>query len=237
MKFKSELITVTLLLLMAFSVAADTELIQVSTTEPAELMGRKMPGRTDTSSVWFGEERMSMESEQVRAIVRNDLGLFYILMPQHDMYVEFPLSMLNVLADSDSGSVEPTVSAVVTVTDSTKTLGPWKCRKYLVEMTMKMGMTSSQEIWATEDVDVDYQSLATASMGMMASFPGYDELIQEWQKIKGLPVEISQTVSMMGVNINSFNEVVSVTTKEAPAGIYEIPEGYTKVDQSQLSPH
>ncbi len=236
MKIKLSLTVCMFIMLIAFSAAADTEMVQVNKTEAAEMMGQKMPAKSDTVSIWFGDQMIALKSEQMHAVVRNDKGMFFIMMPQHQQYVEFPLSMFDASNLPDS-TVLPAVSAVVTVTDSTKTLGPWNCQLYIAELTMKMGMTSRQEMWVTKDIDLDFAGLATASMGMMAAFPGYNEVIAEWKKIDGIPVEIDNKLTVMGATMSTFIEVISVTTKDAPAGIYDIPEGYSKVDASQLSPH
>jgi hypothetical protein len=131
-------------------------------------------------------------------------------------------------------SGEPMVTASVTETDETKTIGDWDCRKYLVEIKSSMGMNGSEEVWATDDVDVDYMRFMTAMYGNMAAFPGYAEMMQEMSKIKGTPVYTTVNMSVMGSTMKSVTEVISLEKQTAPEGIFEIPEGYEKGDISQL---
>jgi len=125
---------------------------------------------------------------------------------------------------------QPMVTAVVNPTDETKNIGPWKCRKYIATMNMPMIEAMTSEIWATEDIDIDYESIMKASMGMAAQFPGFIEAMEEFKKIKGMAVTSTVAMQMMGMQMNITTELIEYQETQSPAKIYELPEGYTEVE-------
>jgi len=63
---------------------------------------------------------------------------------------------------------------------------------------------------------------------MLAANPMFKEFIQDFEKIEGYPVLTEFSMDMMGTAQKYTEEVVSVEKTSAPAGTYELPEGYTK---------
>jgi len=64
---------------------------------------------------------------------------------------------------------------------------------------------------------------------MLASQPGFDKIVKEMQKVKGVIVYQTSTVKMMGSEVTSTTELLECSDKTAPAGNYDIPAGYKKV--------
>ena len=91
-------------------------------------------------------------------------------------------------------------------------------------------MNMTDEIWATEDITVDATALQAVTSGMLAQMPGFEKVIEEMQKVKGVPVLSVNTVSVMGNNVVSRTELLDYSEGDAPAGTFEVPEGYKKVD-------
>jgi hypothetical protein len=53
-------------------------------------------------------------------------------------------------------------------------------------------------------------------------------MMKEMEKIKGVVVLQEGTMSMMGTDVKSSQELLEVDEKSAPAGTYEPPSGYKK---------
>jgi hypothetical protein len=121
------------------------------------------------------------------------------------------------------------MSAKVTETGETKKIGSWNCRKYLIEMNMGMIGKSQMEAWATEDLKIDYGLYFTSANAMLAGQAGFDKIIQEMKKVKGVIVYQTATTSVMGADVESTTEILEVKETDAPAGTYDIPVGYKKV--------
>ncbi len=54
------------------------------------------------------------------------------------------------------------------------------------------------------------------------------------KKIDGYWVSSETTANMMGMNIRTTTEVLEIAQKDAPAGTFDVPEGYTKQDKLSM---
>ena len=91
-----------------------------------------------------------------------------------------------------------------------------------------MGTTSTSEIWATEDIKINYDLYMTLALSIMPKTPGLDKMVEEMKKIKGLTVLNTSSTSVMGSEVKSIQELLEVSEKSAPAGTYVVPSGYKK---------
>ena len=154
--------------------------------------------------------------EEARAEMDDNLEMARML--------EGVLQMLVGFGDSS----QPAVTATVTPTDEFKNLGPWKARKYYARMTMPMMDGMESEIWATEDFSVNYDKFMKACYGMAATWPGFSEAMEEFAKVKGMAVYSTVSMSVFGAQMEVTSELIEHMQTTAPAGIYEIPDGFTK---------
>ena len=131
----------------------------------------------------------------------------------------------------------PAMRIRITDTGETRKIGEYRCRKYIQRIESAMGPVSS-EIWATEDLKVDSELYARFSMALMASQPGGREAMDanaaETRKISGVPVLWLTSARMGGTEVKSRTELIELREEKAPAGIFEIPSGYTR--QSMMGP-
>ena len=96
-------------------------------------------------------------------------------------------------------------------------------------MSMPMGGSLTQEIWATKDLGIDMAAYGQLHESLMATNPfGGASMGTEMKKVDGLPVLTERTVTMMGNATKAREEVTSIEQKEAPAGHYDVPAGFTE---------
>ncbi|UCC45650.1 MAG: hypothetical protein JSU65_06950 [Candidatus Zixiibacteriota bacterium] len=155
--------------------------------------------------------------EEARAELEDD--------PEMAEMLEGVLQMLIGFGDSS----HPAVTAVVTPTDEYRNFGPWKARKYFATMTMPMMDGIESEIWATEDFGVNYDRFMKTCYGMAASWPGFSEAMEEFRKVKGMAVYSTVNMSVFGAQMEVTSELIEHMQTTPPKGIYEIPDGFTKV--------
>jgi hypothetical protein len=60
---------------------------------------------------------------------------------------------------------------------------------------------------------------------------GFIENADEYKKIKGYPIHVDISMTMMGMNIKGFNTVTEISEKTAPKGLYSPPAGSQKKDK------
>jgi hypothetical protein len=219
------------------------------------VMGQTQPEKDEIMVFWLGENnvRTDQESAKTTSILMTDKKLLYMINHEKMQYAEMPLDfdkMLEEAAAAEAGDdpekakdmeklpgfmknmmkgVMGNMSAKVTETGETKKIGNWNCRKYLIEMDLGMGGKTNSESWATEDLKIDYTKAFTAANAMLAGMPGFEKIVQEMKKVKGVVVYSTSTVKMMGAEVTSTTELLEATEKDAPAGNYDIPAGYKKV--------
>ena len=127
----------------------------------------------------------------------------------------------------------------VEATGETKKIGDWDTKQYRVTKTGMMGV--DQEIWATEDVDLDvtrYTDMMSLSGpgGMLANSPAGVAQREEMSKIKGYPILTKTKMEMMGTTMETETEVTVIRKEAIPADIFEIPQGYGERDMSVQMP-
>lgn len=115
----------------------------------------------------------------------------------------------------------------VTPTSESKTIRDWSTTKYDYTMDMA-GMKTTGSMWASEDIDIDYAAYQKLMYSKMASSPGFAEIMKEAAKVKGFPVYMEAKGEAMGMKVDVTTEVVEVADKPAPAGIFELPKGYSQ---------
>lgn len=233
-------------LVLALPARADIFMKQKVHTDAMQVMGQSQPAKDTTMSIWFTENKARMDQEGgTSSILLADQKILYLIDHGKKQYAVMPLDfdkMLNEAAGDDPDKAEAMakmpgfmknmmqgMSAKVTETSETKTIGAWSCRKYLIEMNLGVAGTTNSESWATEDLKLDYAKLFTATNAMMAAMPGFDKIIQEMKKVKGVVVYQTSKANVMGAEVVSTTELLEAGDKAAPAGTYELPVGYKKV--------
>ncbi|HPW17553.1 MAG TPA: hypothetical protein PLP83_04135 [Candidatus Aminicenantes bacterium] len=242
---------------LAFAAAparADVYMKQRTHTDAFKIMGKAQPEKDSVMVFWLaeGKARTDNEGDNTSTIFLADKKLIYALDHNKRQYSETPLDFDKMFEEAaaarepkDSEEAEAMkkmpgfmknmmkgvmggMSAKVTETGETKTIGNWACRKYLIDMTMMAGEMKS-EAWATEDLKIDYGLAFAMANAMMAAQPGFDKVLQEMRKVKGVVVYQTATTTMMGAEVASTTELLECSDKSSPAGTYDIPAGYKKV--------
>jgi len=221
---------------------ADTFMKQVNHTDAMEMMGQKQPAKSDTSTGWYTEDKACMIDAQGNTTVfRADKGVMYMIDHNKKSYAEVPLTWLSdamAEAEAEDSEMAQAMKAMggmmkfnvtVTPTEETKKIKDWDATKYDVVIDIGMGKIKS-ETWACPDLKIDLAAYMAMSNAMMAMFDGFAEGMEEMKKVEGVPVLTTSEMMMMGTAVKSSNELLEFADKDAPEGIYEVPEGYEKTD-------
>ena len=226
---------------------ADVYIKQKNHTDGFSMMGQSQPPRDDIFVTWMSKDKARMDhGEETTIIIRMDKKMMYMINHAEKKYSEMPIDskgdiFSSAIAGSDlsgeeqaqakkmmegfSKMMKPKVS--VKDTGETKKIGNWNCKKYIMTMSM-MGTTTKFDTWASEDIKIDYELYRNLTFSVMGQTPGIEDMMKEMEKIKGVVVLQEGTMSMMGTNVKSTNELLEVSEKSAPGGTYEVPGGYKK---------
>ncbi|HEY2295982.1 MAG TPA: DUF4412 domain-containing protein [Thermoanaerobaculia bacterium] len=211
-----------LLLLTAAPALADTLLTVRSSIEGLKIA----PSQSEPIRIWIGGEkgdRLRRDEGETSYILRLDRGKLYVVNHADKTYSELPLP---VDARKVGAPPEMQVKAQVTATGETKKIGSWSARKYRVDITNPAGLHLDTTVWASPDV-ASHQALTRLAASIAALQPGSADWAQKLGQIEGFPVLQEADVTMGTSHFKTREELVGIETKDAPAGAYDPPPGYT----------
>jgi hypothetical protein len=234
-------------IIVPLALHADVYIKQKNHTDGFSMMGQSQPAKDEMFVTWMTQDKARMDhGEDTSIIIRLDKNVMYLINHAEMKYSEMAIGgkediFSRAIAGSDlsgeeqaqakkmmegfSKMMKPSVS--VTATGETQKIKNWNCKKYNMTMSM-MGTKSTGEIWATEDIKIDYDLYRNLTYSIMGQTPGVEDMMKEMSKVKGVVVQSTSTVSMMGTDVKSTQELMEVSDQSAPAGTYEVPQGYKK---------
>ena len=238
---KKLIVGMTIAAMAVLSLSADIYIKSKTHTDAMQMMGQTTPATDSVSETWIGDNAMAMIGDKNVTIIDLGKNMFTMINTKAKSYVETPLPVdfAKLLPPQMAQMASMMVmSATVAETGETKTVGAWKCKGYDMTMTV-MGMPMKTRVWASTDVPFDAAKFAEKFMPAMAKgMMRLDEnSIKEMMKIKGYQIASETNAEIMGAKIHSTNEVVEITKKSAPAGVYSVPAGFAKkatLDMSEV---
>jgi uncharacterized protein DUF4412 len=208
-----------LLLLVAAPAAADTLLTIRSSVE-----GLKMDQpQSGEIKIWIAGDRLRRDEGDTSYILRLDRNQLYVVNHAEKTYSELPVPIdLQKIAPPEAAQMK----VQVTPTNEIRKIAGWSSRKYKVDLTSPAGLHLDTTIWASTEI-ASYQAYNRMAASLASLQPGSAEWARKLEQIEGFPVVQEADVTMGGSRFKTREELVAVETKDAPAGAYEIPAGYT----------
>ena len=230
-------------MIVPLAIQADVYIKQKNHTDAFQVMGKTEPAKDEVFVTWMGKDKARLDhGEDISIIVRQDKNVMYMINHAEMKYAEMGAGGLDDiltgaisgagLSDEEKAQTQQMLKgfaqmmkpeATVTDTGETKKIKNWKCKKYIMKTKMMM-MSSTSEIWATEDIKIDYELFRTLGFSVMAKTPGLKDMLEEMKKIKGITVLSTSSSSAIGAEVKSTQELLEVLEKSAPAGTYDVPE-------------
>ncbi len=235
--------------LMTIPISADIYMVNKQHTEGMAVMGRQQPDQDVIQKIWITKNKIKSESGEQTILILLDEKKIITLNHEDKTYTELPMgfgNMMDKAMENQTGEDKDEMDQFmqmakgmmkfeikVTPSGETKKINNWQCKKYNQEVKMGMGPIVS-EVWATEELEMDYEIYAKFSTAMMSMQPGFsdsfDSAMAELKKIKGVPVLTKTTMNMMGMQMKSSQELLEFKQGTAPKGTFDIPKGYKKAD-------
>jgi hypothetical protein len=231
------------------AVLAETFMRQTTHTDAFQMGAQTQPAKDDTASIWIGKDRMCLlQSDGNSVILDNKTQTLYLIdnatksyaVHDIDQIAKMTQDLLDTsgIANDTSAAAQQKRSAIamissttvdVTPTEETRKIKSWNAKKYVVDISMPI-MKTNVAMWTTTDVKVDYDLVQLLNNAFKVEMPGFGVVMDQMKKVKGLPVYTEANVTFMGMNMKATSEVIDVEEKAAPAGIFEIPTDYKKVE-------
>lgn len=199
-------------------------------TDAFEMMGQKQPAKDETTDQWLNEKQLFVKQGERVTILDLGKNAMYILNLKEKNYVEaaLPLDMAKLLPpEAASMASMMKISVKITPNGQKRKIGQWNCIGYDVDMNMMM-MKMKMVIWASTEVPFDWKAFAKMYSNVAKMQFMDDASLAEFNKIQGFQVASEMSMDMMGSKMKVTSEVVEITKKPAPAGLYAVPAGFTK---------
>ena len=230
-------LTILIIIVLAFSPVlanADHVIKGKKHTDAFNMMGQSQPAKDEETTTWLGKDKMRQDVGEATTLIRLDKNKMYMINHSDKTYSEMNLpfnleEMLPAEAKQMMDSMD--ISSSITDTGETQTINNWECKKYLVEISvsmMGMGMPITMNMWTSKDLGVDLDEFKALYTKTLEMNPMLKEFVPDFEKMEGYPVLTEFSMDMMGAQQKSREEVISVEKMSAPAGTYDLPEGYTK---------
>ena len=245
---KTQILTLLLMIvILSLPMYGDIYMVTKTHNEGMAVMGQQQQAQDEIQKVWISKDKIKSESGDQTVLILVNEKKILVLNHEDKTYMEMPMGMGNRMDEAMQGRSEEekqemqeymqmakgmmNFEITVTPTSESKKINKWNCKKYNQVVKMGMGPINS-EIWATEELEMDYELFAQYSTAMMATKPGFsdsfEKAVEEMKKIKGVPVLTKTTMNMMGMQMNSTQELIEFKQTKAPAGTFDIPKGYKK---------
>ncbi|MFC2159067.1 DUF4412 domain-containing protein [Acidobacteriota bacterium] len=233
---KKTLMTLILIVLSAALLTADIYIKQKTHSDAIEMMGQSQPARDDLNEIWIGKKKMAMHGPAGSYIINLESNVMLMINHDKKSYIQMELPLeIDKYMPAQFLQMMGDVKLSITPTGETVTIGEWKCSVYEMEMSMMM-FSIKGKIYAAKNVPFDwkkFQDEMYAEFTKATMMLGNDA-VHEFQKIDGFQIKTETSVNMMNTEMKSYQEVIEISKKDAPAGTYDTPAGYTKKDK--LSP-
>ena len=225
--------------LLTILVQADSYIKQNVHQDGFEMMGQKQPATDEIIEQWIGANQMAMVRKGQSIIVDLDKSAVFVVNHNAKTYVEMalPLDISKYMPAGPMSQMVGQTKVTITPNGQTQTVGQWKCDGYDMTMDMMGGMMKlNSKIWASKEVAIDWQTLSDRLLPLItqASMRLSEDSMKEFAKVKGLQIKSESSMQMMGTEVKMSQEVLEISTKPAPAGVYAVPAGYTKRDQFSM---
>ena len=205
-------------------------------SDPVSFMGQNQPAKDSVSEQWMGTDKFATLSDQNASVIDLSKNVMYIINHKAKTYIEakLPFDFASLMPPQMAQMMQGMMKMTVTVspTGGKKTIGSWACDEYDVTMNMMM-MPMKMKVYATTNVPFDLAAYMTKVYGTMlkSQFRLDDASVKEMMKVKGFWIASETSMEMMGANMRTTNEVVEISQKTPPAGVYGVPAGYAKQDK------
>jgi hypothetical protein len=231
---KKFVIGLTIVAMAALSLSADIYVKSKSHTDAMSVMGQNTPATDTVSEQWISDNVFANRTGDNGVIIDMAKKTFMMINYTAKTYVEaaLPLDFSKILPPEMSAMASMIImSAKVTPSGETKKIGSWNCQGYTMAMSV-MGMPITTKVWASTDVPFDTAKFNEKFMVEMAKgMMRLDEAsAKEMAKIKGYQIASETSGEIMGAKMRSTTEVVEISKKSAPAGVYTVPAGFAKKD-------
>jgi hypothetical protein len=212
---------VVLIAFLCIPLCAFADLKIVQKVESSGMMGQPPSSHTMTLYMKGGKARIEQPDNIGTSIVDLDAGKVYVLNSKDKTAVVMSTDQMKQATDMlahMTGGAKPETKAVKT--GNSKTVNGFKCDEWHV--TMSGGVLNMDSLQCvTQDVGLqDFERFRPFTQDMAKSFGSVD--------MKGIPVETTSKMKILGKEVTSKSQILSVTHEPVADSMFVVPAEYSK---------
>lgn len=225
-----------IILALGISLTADTYIKQVTHENSYVLMGEKHEEREEIIETWIDKNKMAVHGQAQSLLFLLDKDVIYFIDHGQKSYVEMRVPVdLRAYFPEQYLQLMENVTVNVSATGESQKFEKRECGVYAVTIGSLM-MSIKMRVWATTDVPFDWKAyrdkMFPELIKVTLRLP--DSAVSEMTKIDGFPFRSEIVLDFMGTEMKSEQNVLEISRKPAPEGIYSLPPDYTKKERLSL---
>jgi hypothetical protein len=219
----------------ALFIHADVYIKEKSHTDGYYYGGVNRPAEDSTNELWLGDGKIAHITENSITIIEKEKNRALIINKTDKTYVETTLPIdLSKLGPEQVAPIIQGIRYQGTVKEiaETKTIGERKCKGYTLNTySMYQGERNNEldtTLWASEDLPFDMNKYRDLVFNIYRLRNYSNELLEEIKKVDGFRIAAESLFYPKGFSVKRTTEVLEISAKEPPPGVYSVPEGFTK---------
>lgn len=218
--------------LLALPASADSLLTVRTHVDAFEILGKKEAARDGEIRIWVGEAGARRDDGTSSAVLRPDRRKLYLIDHEDKTYnaLDLPVDLARLTPAPQRPLLDQLIAATrvnvaLAETAETRKLGSYDARRFNVSVSGPNGKIFDSTFWVSSGVP-GFEAANRVAASLAALSPGSADWAAKLERLPGFPVLQETTLELEGTKVKSKEELVSVETKNPPAGSYEIPQGY-----------
>lgn len=192
--------------------------------------GVQRPERTDTVHLWIAPNRAACLFGAAKIVIDADRDLVILVNDAARTYAEATLSrpvVESMTAEDREAMPGHETKVRARKADGTRLVLGCKCQAYTLEI--RSNLRHQATAWVSAEVPVDlgaFRALMTKLYGFLGRFDAGSA--NSLLEIPGLVLSQENVADLKGETVRINRDVVDISEKTPPAGLFAVPEGYKK---------
>jgi len=228
-------------LLLAGPASADKVLTLRSHTDAMKMMGQTTPAQDIDQLYWFGDDAVRFDAGNLSTVIQ--ISAKKLIYMDHDKktysVLDLPVDFKKLVPPEMAPMMEQmtkmmAASVQVTPEDRRGEFAGVACKYSKVDVSMGM-MQMSMDMCMADALDIDFGRFDSLRRAQAEMLPNSGWMKDLSAKLTGFPVRTDSTTVVMGKEVKSSQELVSIDDRAAPEGFYGTPAGYSLVDYNPMA--
>lgn len=228
-------------IILSTALLADVYIKTITQVDPINAMGQSIPARESISEQWIGDDFYLVQTgEDFSYLFDSRQNIIYLIAHRTKSYLELrpPVDYSSLLPPELAPMAQALEQMTISVepTGETKIINNIRCQGYRLQVTMMMYPVEIT-IWASEELPVNLKKFLDKVWPefMKLELRASGQAVAELSKVRGLWISQESRAQVMSMEVKSRSEVVEISKKTPPRGIYALPQGYRKKDRLEMA--